>query len=101
MLASTLMLPSTSRPCYYLHMMEEAQQVLEAALKLGPEERAVLTDSLLNSLAEHDLDAEWSHAWAAEAARRAEEIESGSIKSVPWDVHRDRLASRLDVESHD
>ena len=54
---------------------------LEAqALKLSPEDRAVLADHLLASLA---TEQEVEEAWAIELARRIAEIESGRMPLVP------------------
>ena len=54
---------------------------LEAeALTLSPEDRALLADHLLASLAEErDVD----DAWAAEVQRRIAEIEAGRMPLVP------------------
>lgn len=54
---------------------------LEAeALKLSPEERALLADHLLASLG---AQAEVEEAWAAEVERRLSEVESGRATLVP------------------
>lgn len=54
---------------------------LEAeALKLSPEERALLADHLLASLG---AQAEVEEAWAAEVERRLSEVESGRVTLVP------------------
>lgn len=51
-----------------------------AALMLSPEERAVLADHLLASLAVEEVVEE---AWAIEVERRIAEIESGHMQLVP------------------
>jgi putative addiction module component (TIGR02574 family) len=54
---------------------------LEAeALKLSPEERALLADHLLASLG---AQTEVEEAWAAEVERRLSEVESGRATLVP------------------
>lgn len=54
---------------------------LEAeALMLSPEDRAVLADHLLASLA---TEGEVEEAWAAEVERRIAEIESGRMSLAP------------------
>jgi len=67
---------------------------LEAeALKLTPEERALLADHLLASLGgEREID----DAWAAEVERRLAEIESGQVALVPAEkaIQRARQALR-------
>ncbi len=68
-------------------MNEDEAKLLETALKLPPEARAALAGSLLDSLDETlDLDAE--AAWEAEIARRIKELDSSSVKPVPWSEAR-------------
>ena len=50
------------------------------ALGLTPEQRVHLADKLLASLAP---DSEVEEAWSAEALRRLEEMENGSVTAVP------------------
>lgn len=52
----------------------------EEALKLSPEERALLADHLLASLGPQG---EVEAAWAEEAERRLAEVESGRAPLVP------------------
>lgn len=55
--------------------------ILEAeALKLSPEERALLADHLIASLG---AQADVEEAWAAEVERRLLEVESGRALLVP------------------
>lgn len=54
-----------------------------AALKLAPEDRALLADHLLASLTQNN---EIEDAWYAEASRRLAAIESGQVQTVPADV---------------
>jgi putative addiction module component (TIGR02574 family) len=69
-------------------MTETAEKVLSEALTLDTRERADVAARLLASLdgePDHDVEA----AWAAEVARRIEEIEAGRVELVPWeDVER-------------
>lgn len=69
-------------------MTKAAEKVLAEALTLDTRERADLAAKLLASLdgePEEDVEA----AWAAEVARRIEEIEAGRVELVPWeDVER-------------
>jgi len=61
--------------------MSNQLEIVEAqVLKLSPEERAQLADRLITSLFE---DHEIEDAWAAEAERRVDEIESGRAKLIP------------------
>ena len=70
-------------------MAAELNQVIHDALELSDSERATLVGLLIESLEETeatDLDAE--AAWAAEAERRWQEIESGQVKTIPWEEVR-------------
>ena len=65
---------------------------LEAeALKLPPEERALLADHLLASLG---AQSEVEQAWAAEVERRLREVEAGHVELVPLEqaIQRARQA---------
>ena len=56
-------------------------EILEAeAMQLSPGERARLIERLISSL---DTDPAVEEAWAAEAERRNEEIESGAVSLLP------------------
>jgi len=50
------------------------------ALKLSPEERALLADHLLASLG---ASSEVEQAWAVEIERRLAEVEAGHVELVP------------------
>jgi len=55
--------------------------VLEAeALKLSPEDRALLADHVLASLRRQD---EVEEAWSAEVHRRLAEVEAGDVSLIP------------------
>jgi putative addiction module component (TIGR02574 family) len=74
-------------------MKRDAAGILKEALALPIEARAALAGSLLESLGtEVDEDAE--AAWATEVSRRVAELDSGSVKTVPWAEVRRRLAER-------
>jgi len=73
----------------------EASELLKQALALSDKERAELASSLIDSLDPTvDLDAEF--AWQKEIARRLEEVESGRVKTVPWDEVRRKGRTLLD-----
>ena len=63
--------------------MRKTKKLIEEALSLPVEERAVIADLLLRSLNTPDtaIDAEW----AAVAGRRLDEIRSGKVKLIPGD----------------
>ena len=67
--------------------------VLEAeALKLPPEERALLADHLLASLG---AQGEVEQAWAAEVERRLAAIEAGHVDLVPLEQALERARRAL------
>lgn len=64
-------------------MTQDEARIFEQALKLPPEARAALAGSLLDSLdSPPDPDAE--AAWAAEIAKRLQDIDGGSTRLIPW-----------------
>ena len=74
-------------------MKRDAAAILKEALALPSEARAALAGSLLDSL-ETDFDDDAEAAWAAEINRRLAELDSGSVKTIPWAEVRRRLAAR-------
>jgi putative addiction module component (TIGR02574 family) len=75
-------------------MERDAAEVLEDALALSPEIRAVLIDSLIGSL-DQAVDAAAEETWREEIHRRLQEIDSGAVPLIPWEEARRRLRSRL------
>jgi putative addiction module component (TIGR02574 family) len=72
-------------------MAASRDDILRKALTLPEHERADLIGALIESLdAEVEEGAE--EAWRAEIERRAKELESGAVQSIPWEVVRARLA---------
>jgi putative addiction module component (TIGR02574 family) len=65
----------------------ESGELLKHALTLSDKERAELASSLIDSL-DPTVDADAELAWQEEIARRLEEIESGRVKTIPWDEVR-------------
>ena len=65
-------------------MPKELRRLFQEALELTDNDRAALAGLLIESLAgPEDRDVE--SAWAAETERRWNEIESGSVKTIPWE----------------
>jgi len=62
------------------------------ALELPDNERATLAGLLIESL-EGPEDSDVESAWAAEAERRWQEIESGAVETIPWDEVKAKLSS--------
>jgi putative addiction module component (TIGR02574 family) len=63
-------------------MTQSLEQMAEQVLKLPRESRAFLAERLLDSLDEAE-DFTVSEAWRNEVKRRAKEIESGAVTSLP------------------
>ncbi|GMV04431.1 MAG: hypothetical protein AMXMBFR53_07110 [Gemmatimonadota bacterium] len=61
-------------------MAMRREQVEAEARRLPREERARLAEALIASL---DEEAEVEQAWAAEIARRVEELRTGAVESIP------------------
>jgi putative addiction module component (TIGR02574 family) len=75
-------------------MTKIAEKVLSEALTLDTRERADVAARLLASLdGEPDDDVE--AAWAAEVARRIEEIEAGRVELVPWEGVERRIEREI------
>ena len=74
-------------------MTAAAETLLEQALTLPLEDRALLASGLLPSLDSKSVeDAEVDHLWSAETERRATMLDSGEAGLVTWD----HLVARID-----
>ena len=70
-----------------------SQKILQEALKLPRQLRAMLAEKLLQSL-DYDDDFELSAEWIAEAQRRCKELEDGDAAIVPAeDVFKEAIDS--------
>jgi putative addiction module component (TIGR02574 family) len=65
----------------------EASELLKRALSLPDHERAELAGSLLDSL-DPAVDENAEAAWQEEITRRLAEVETGKVKTIPWDEVR-------------
>ena len=74
-------------------MMPDPGKLLEEAPKLSPEARAALAASLLDSLDE-EVDEGAEAAWAAEIAKRIQELDSGTVTPIPWPEARRLILER-------
>jgi putative addiction module component (TIGR02574 family) len=68
-----------------------SKEILEATLKLDAKERARIAHEIILSLDEGPGDEGIEQAWEAELARRADEIDSGTVKLEPWSKVRQEL----------
>jgi putative addiction module component (TIGR02574 family) len=74
--------------------MSSRNAVLAEALQLPPEERADVAKRLIASL-DGPEDEDVEAAWLAEVERRLQDVDRGTASAEPWDVVRERLATRL------
>jgi putative addiction module component (TIGR02574 family) len=75
-------------------MTQQASELLQKALSLSEEERAELAGSLIESL-DTTVDETSEVAWNEEIARRIADLDSGKAKTIPWEVVRSRISSKL------
>jgi putative addiction module component (TIGR02574 family) len=67
-----------------------SRQLLDAALRLAPEERAALAGELIQSL-ETEVDPDAEAAWSAEIHARLTRVDAGLAKTIPWSEARRRI----------
>ena len=72
-------------------MSAAVKEILDAALKLDPEQREELIDELSASLDATDL----GEYWEAEIKRRIDDVDSGRVKTVPAGEVFARLQQRF------
>ncbi len=77
-------------------MAAELTQLFREAMKLEDNDRATLAGLLIESL-EGPEDPDVESAWTAEVERRWQEIESGKVKTIPWDQIKQTLFERGDL----
>ena len=72
-------------------MAASRDDILRKALTLPERERADLIGALIDSL-DADVEEGVEDAWRDELERRAHELESGAVQSIPWGTVKARLA---------
>jgi putative addiction module component (TIGR02574 family) len=72
-------------------MSSAVKAILEATLKLDPQERARIAHELIVSLDEGPAEDGVEAAWEQELERRAGEIDSDAVKLEPWSKVRQEL----------
>ena len=70
------------------------RQLIDEAVSLPVEERALVVDSLLRSL--NQPESELDRIWGKEAQRRLSELRSGSIDAVPGDKVFSKIWERFE-----
>ncbi len=84
----------------HLFMLGKTEELLAAALGLPASDRASLAGALLRSLDGEEFDEQTSPgeveaAWAEELKRRAEDLRSGRVATVPWEQVRQQLEDSI------
>ena len=69
------------------------EDILNAALSLPPEARAMLVDRLVRSFDEPNQE-EIDAAWAKEAERRSRDLDEGRLEAIDGELVLQRLRSR-------
>ena len=77
-------------------MPKEFKDIFRDAADLPEHDRATLAGLLIESL-ESEPDPDVEAAWAAEIERRVADLESGTVKTIPWEEVRQRLLGRLNA----
>jgi putative addiction module component (TIGR02574 family) len=75
-------------------MDTQAQQILQSALSLPPDDRVEIAESLILSLDE-ETAAEIEAVWGEEIRRRIDSIDSGRVKMIPADEVMREMRERL------
>jgi len=75
-------------------MTAELIALFEQASELPPSERAELAGLLLESL-ESQPEEGVEEAWASEIERRIADLDSGAVKTVPWETVKAKLLGRV------
>jgi putative addiction module component (TIGR02574 family) len=71
-------------------MVKSRDDIFRGALSLSENDRADLIAALIESL-DSEVEAGVEEAWRIEIERRARDLESGAVQSIPWEVVRERL----------
>jgi putative addiction module component (TIGR02574 family) len=75
-------------------MTKEVAELFKRASDLPDSDRATLAGLLIESL-ETKRDGDVESAWLAEIERRINELDSGAVKTIPWQQVRARLLRLL------
>lgn len=73
--------------------MSKTNDLLDEALALPVEQRALLADSILRSLNRPDVGMD--HMWAQEAERRLADLRSGKVKPIPCEEVFGKIKARF------
>ena len=70
------------------------EEVFRKALGLDVSDRAELVGLLIDSL-DPETEQGAEAAWLQEIDRRARELDSGTVQTIPWEIARERLMRAL------
>lgn len=76
-------------------MSTHVTELFAQASNLSEKERATLAGLLIESL-ESEVDPDVEEAWRQEIERRAAELDSGTARTVPWEIVRAELLRRTE-----
>ena len=76
-------------------MTAAVKHLVEEALRLAPEEREELVETLLS---QQEPDEEWTKAWQDEISRRMEDVRTGKAKLIPMEEAFRRMDQAADGE---
>ncbi len=71
-------------------MATSRDDIFRGALSLSERDRADLITALIDSL-DSEIEEGVEEAWRIEVERRAKELDTGAVQSIPWEVVRERL----------
>ena len=74
-----------------------ADEILGNALRQPETDRARIAEALIASL-DAQADKGVERAWQREIAKRLHEIDTGTVKCIPWEEVRDRLYRNAHVQ---
>ena len=75
-----------------------SKEIIQNALKLSPQEKLLIVDSILQSLDEPDKNLETI--WAEESEKRLKAFREGKIKGIPYDEIEQDFILILAVAHH-
>ena len=78
--------------------MNNANEILELALRLPLEDRATLARQLLLSLEPESYETDYEALWAAEIEARMARVEQGQFSAADWREAMDRIRRSLAQE---
>ena len=74
-------------------MSRNSKEIIEEAIALPDDDRAMLAGLLIESL-DAGTESEVEEEWLAEAARRWGAIERGEVDTIPWEEVRAKLFAK-------